>query len=170
MKINKRAIGLSLLGIVAVLQFIRPSKNESNDQTNNIANKYPMSQDLKQVMEVACNDCHSNLTRYPWYTNIQPVGLWMADHVKEAKREINFSELGKRPVWLINHKMEEVIEMVKEGEMPLKSYTWTHGDAKLTEPQKGMITDWAQGVMDSLKANNPADSLIMPKRRSAPGK
>lgn len=164
MKINKKAIGLTLLGILALVQFIRPEKNVSNDQTYNITNKFPMSPELKQVMDVSCYDCHSNLTRYPWYTNIQPVGLWMEDHVDEGKRKMNFSEIGKKPVWLQNHKMEEVIEMVKEGEMPLNSYTWTHGDAKLSEAQKGMITGWAQGVMDSLKANYPADSLIMPKR------
>ena len=165
MKFNKKTIGLSLLGILAVLQFIRPTRNESNDQTNHIANAFPMSGELKQLMAVACDDCHSNLTRYPWYTNIQPVGLWLQGHVDEGKQHLNLSTLASRPVWLQNHKMEEVIEMVKEGEMPLNSYTWTHGDAKLSEDQKGMITGWAQGVMDSLAARYPADSLAMPKRK-----
>jgi len=60
--------------------------------------------------------------------------------------------------------MEETIEMVKEGEMPLNSYTWTHKDAKLTHDEKIKVTNWAQSVQDSMKAKYPMDSLVRPKR------
>jgi hypothetical protein len=64
--------------------------------------------------------------------------------------------------------MEEVIEQVKEGEMPLNSYTWIHKDAKLTDEEKTKLTNWAQSVMDEMKQTLPADSLIRPKRPEQP--
>jgi hypothetical protein len=56
--------------------------------------------------------------------------------------------------------MEEVIEQVKEGEMPLESYSLIHGEAKLTQEERVLLTNWAQSVLDSMKATYPIDSLI----------
>jgi Haem-binding domain len=83
--------------------------------------------------------------------------------VVNGKKEINYDEYTNRPLRYQYHKMEETIEMVKEGEMPLNSYTWTHKDAKLTEEEKAKITGWAQSVMDTMKARYPIDSLIRKK-------
>ena len=58
----------------------------------------------------------------------------------EGKKKINYDEYTNRPLRYQYHKLEETIEMVKEGEMPLNSYTWTHKDAKLTEEEKAKIT------------------------------
>ena len=54
--------------------------------------------------------------------------------------------------------------MVDKKEMPLNSYTWIHTDAKLTDVERNWITTWAKSAMDYIKANYPADSLVMPKR------
>ena len=59
--------------------------------------------------------------------------------------------------------MGDVIEQLKEGEMPLNFYTWIHKNAKLTEEEKAKITGWAESVMDTLKAHYPIDSLIRKK-------
>jgi hypothetical protein len=112
----------------------------------------------------ACNDCHSNNTRYPWYATLQPVDWWMSDHVKDGKKEINFDEFTNRPAFYQHRKMEEVMKQIKEGEMPLNSYTWTHKDARLTSIEKEKLTGWAQSVMDAMEVKYPADSLIRPKR------
>jgi hypothetical protein len=91
------------------------------------------------------------------------VGLWLANHVKEGKEHLNFDEYtNKRPRYQY-HKMEETIEMVKEGEMPLDSYTWTHKDAILTDQEKTRLIDWANSVMDKLKTMYPIDSLVRKK-------
>lgn len=165
----KRKILIALLAIFVVIQFIRPSKNLSGDETYSVTTKYEVSEQVSNVLQAACNDCHSNKTDYPWYAEIQPVGWWLDNHVNEGKRELNFSEFTKRPLAIQNHKFEETIEMVKEGEMPLSSYTWLglHGDANLSQEQKDLITEWAQAQMDYLKATYPADSLVR-KRREPP--
>jgi hypothetical protein len=163
--IKKILIGL-LIALVAI-QFIKPTKNVSGDTSKDISTLYPMSDNVKQIVTKACADCHSNTTVYPWYASIQPLGFWLADHVKEGKRELNFNEFASYRIAKQNHKLEEVIEQVKEGEMPLESYTLIHKEAKLTEEEKVTLTQWCQSIMDSLKAKYPADSLKL-KRRSAP--
>lgn len=156
---KKILIGLGVL--LLLLQFVRPAKNESDDQTYHLSTKYPVPDDVKQMLAVACDDCHSNKTVYPWYAEIQPVGIWLASHVNDGKRHLNFSNFASRKIAIQNHKFEEIIEMVKEGEMPMASYTLIHRDAILSEAQKGRLVSWAQSMMDSLKAKYPADSLVL---------
>lgn len=153
-----------LLAALIAIQFIHPKRNKSEGpQPNYIGKVYAIPDDVQSIMAKACNDCHSNNTRYPWYSKIQPVHWWLNKHVVEGKKKINYDEYTNRPLRYQYHKLEETIEMVKEGEMPLNSYTWTHKDAKLTEEEKAKITGWAQSVMDTMKARYPIDSLIRKK-------
>ena len=160
-----RKIMYVLLAAFIVIQFIHPAKNTSKGlQPNTIGNNYAIPADVKTILGKACNDCHSNNTRYPWYAKIQPVDWWMNKHVVDGKKDLNFDEFTNRAPRYQYHKMEEVIEMVKEREMPLKSYTWTHKDARLTSNEREKMTGWAQSVMDAMKVKYPVDSLIRPKR------
>lgn len=154
----------TLLVVFILAQFIRPEKNLSNDQANHISTKYPVPDTVEAILKVACYDCHSNITRYPWYANVQPVASWLANHVDEGKRKLNFSNFTSRKIAIQNHKLEEVIEMVREAEMPLASFTWVHRDAILSQGQKDLLINWAQAGMDSLKAQYPADSLVLKRR------
>ncbi len=159
-----KKIMLVLLVALIAIQFFHPKKNKAEGpQPNYIGIAYTIPEDAKSIMAKACNDCHSNNTRYPWYSRIQPVDWWLNKHVVEGKKKINFDEYTNKPLRSQYHKMEEVIEMVKEGEMPLNSYTWTHKDAKLTDNERSTITGWAQSVMDTMKARYPLDSLIRKK-------
>jgi len=163
MKIVKKIL-IGLLVVLIIIQFIRPEKNQSDTKTAaDITAMYPPDAATASLMDKACNDCHTNNTKYPWYSNFQPVAWWLNDHVQDGKKHLNFSEFGTYRLRKQYHKMEEVIEQVKEGEMPLNSYTWTHGDARLTAEQRAQITGWAQSVMDSMKAKYPIDSLVKKK-------
>ena len=53
---------------------------------------------------------------------------------------------------------------VKDGEMPLNSYTWIHTDAKLSNEQKNVIINWAGSIRDEMKNKYPIDSLERPKK------
>jgi hypothetical protein len=154
------ALGVALV----VIQFIHPAKNQSNNNTNSITTRYDVPEPVLTVLKTACFDCHSNSTVYPWYANIQPVAWWLADHVNDGKKHLNFSEFTTRKIAVQNHKLEEVIEQLKEGEMPLNSYTWIHKEANLSPEQKNLLINWAQTTMDSIKAHYPADSLVMKSR------
>jgi hypothetical protein len=159
-----KKIGLGVLAVLVLIQLIRPTRNLGNDLTNDISTKYPVPADVAQLLKTACNDCHSNYTVYPWYTNIQPVGWWLQHHVNEGKEKLNFSEFTTYRPFRQFHKLDETIEMIKEGEMPLNSYTWVHTDAKLNEEQKALLTNWAMSVQEAMRKEYPADSLVRPKR------
>lgn len=161
-----REILIGVLVILVIIQFIRPKKNLSDDQTHSIALKYPVSGEVKELLRVACEDCHSNKTAYPWYVNIQPVAWFLDNHVQEGKAELNFSTFTKLPVAVQNHKFDEIIEMVEEKEMPLKSYTFfgLHKDANLSNQQREVLISWARQQMTMLKNEHPADSLKIKKR------
>lgn len=159
----RKIMWVLLIALIAI-QFFRPERNKSEGpQPNYIGNLYPIPEDVKPILAKACNDCHSNNTRYPWYSNVQPVLWWLDKHIREGKKNINYDEYTHRPLRYQYHKMEETIEMVKEKEMPLNSYTWVHKDAKLTREERSKITGWAQSVMDAMKATYPMDSLVRKK-------
>ncbi len=165
MKKYRKKILIGLLIILIGLQFYRPEKNLSGESANNISTKYPIPDNVMAVLKPACMDCHSNTTRSPWYAEIQPLGMWLAGHVKGGKQKLNFSTFTARKLAVQNHKFEEIIEMVKEGNMPLKSYTWAHHDARLSMEQRVLITSWAGAMMDTLRQKYPADSLVLQRRK-----
>ena len=164
MKKYGKKILLGLFAVLALLQFYHPEKNVSGESSHDITTKYNVPDDVKALLKPACFDCHSNYTNYPWYAAIQPVGMWLTQHVNEGKRELNFSAFTSRKIAIQNHKFDEIIEVVKKKEMPLASYTWMHKDAVLSDEQRLKITNWAQSMMDSLSRQYPADSLVLRRK------
>ena len=163
-KIMKRFLLFMLIALIAI-QFFHPKKNKAKgSQPNYIGNNFSIPADVRPILAKACNDCHSNNSRYPWYASLQPVHWWLNKHIMTGKKKINFDEYINKSLRYQYHKMEETIEMVKDGKMPLNSYTWTHKDAKLTDEERSKITGWAQSIMDSMKARYPIDSLVRKKK------
>lgn len=134
---------LIIIAILVLMQFIRIDKEapKSDPSKDLIAISQPPT-DVQNILKTACYDCHSNETAYPWYTNIAPVSWWLEHHIDEGREELNFSEWGNYSVKKANHKIEECVELVKAGEMPLSSYTWMHSEAKLSEEQRRMLCDY----------------------------
>lgn len=159
----KKILLFLLIGLI-VIQFIHPKRNISEGpQPNYIGNVFAIPADVKVILEKACNDCHSNNTRYPWYSRTQPIDWWLNSHVTDGKKDLNLDEYAHRSLRYQYHKLEEIAELVKEGEMPLDSYTWIHKDAKLTEAEKAAIINWADAAREIMKAKYPIDSLIRKK-------
>lgn len=159
-----RYIAIFLLAALVIIQFFRPKKNkQEGEAVNHITTVFAIPEDVNAILKTACYDCHSNNTRYPWYSNIQPVAWWHADHINEGKKGINFSEYASYNLRKKYHKMEEVIDEIKEGKMPIKSYKRIHKDARLSKEEKNKVIDWANSIMDTMKARYPIDSLIRKK-------
>lgn len=164
MKIVKRILLILLIALV-IIQFFHPAKNVSTgNSSNDIAEVYNVPADVKTVLNKACNDCHSNNTRYPWYNNLQPVAWWLDDHVQEGKSELNFNEFKSYRIGKQYRKMENVLDEVKKGDMPLTSYTLIHTNAKLTDKEKALVVGWAESIRNTIKAQYPADSLVRKKK------
>ncbi len=155
---------LLLLVIIVIIQFFHPQKNISSPDNlliNDISKVYSVPDSVNQILQTSCYDCHSNNTVYPWYSKIQPVAWWLNNHIVEGKKEINFSEFASYRLGRQFKKLDEIVKQVKEDEMPLSSYTLIHRNAALAPEQKIIITNWAKAISDSIKANYPADSLII---------
>ncbi|MFC5282750.1 heme-binding domain-containing protein [Pedobacter alpinus] len=130
---------------LVLIQFVKSEKNIAEGaQPNAITTKYLIPDSVQQILKVACYDCHSNNTKYPWYSAIQPVAWWLNDHVKDGKKHLNFDEFTTYTLKRQDHKLEEVIETQEDRWMPLESYSLIHGDAKLSETQRKVIIDWAK--------------------------
>ncbi|MBN8833249.1 MAG: heme-binding domain-containing protein [Sphingobacteriales bacterium] len=165
MKILKKIIWALLILFVLIQFYPRPEKNiQTGPASNNIANRYAPRQDVQNILKVSCNDCHSNNTVYPWYSKLQPVAMFLGNHIQDGKKELNFDEfLGYAPSRQF-HKFEEIKKIINEGEMPMQSYTLLHRDAKLTADEKSSIIQWVDASMDQMKAQYPPDSLVRKKK------
>lgn len=156
-----KKIFLFLLIAFVLFQFYpRPSKNKAQGpDAQDITRVHQVPDNVAAILKTSCYDCHSNNTNYPWYNHIQPVALWLNNHIEEGKTELNFSEFGSYRLRRQYHKLEEINEQVKEGEMPLSSYTLIHGDAKLSKEQKLAVAQWVESLTDSMERVYPPDSL-----------
>jgi Haem-binding domain len=163
-KFFKRLLLILLLAFV-ILQFFRPKKNISEAASaNDITKAYAVPTNVVASLQTSCYDCHSNNTKYPWYSHIQPVAWWLADHIEEGKKEINFNEFASYSPRRQYKKFKEINTQLEEDEMPLQSYTIIHGNAKLSKEQKVQIYNWTNAMMDSMKVKYPIDSLERPKK------
>ncbi|HVZ98359.1 MAG TPA: heme-binding domain-containing protein [Chitinophagaceae bacterium] len=163
-KVIKRILAILLIAWV-IIQFFRPDKNISTMAApNDIATKYPVPANVQGVLKVACNDCHTDSSRYPWYWNIQPVAWFLDNHIREGKRHLDFSIFTSYTIARQYHLLQKINDEIKEGDMPLGSYTLIHRDAILNSGQKQAISDWVAAARQQIEANYPPDSLILPKR------
>jgi len=143
-----------IAGVVVVfiiMQFFRIDKtNPPIDASVDMINVAQVPTEVSSILKTSCYDCHTNESVYPWYTNVAPVSWWIKKHVNEGRDELNFSEWGSYSLRRKDHKLDEIIEMVEENEMPLPSYLIGHGDADLSAEQKAQIIDWAKAVREDL--------------------
>lgn len=154
-----KKVFIGLLIVLVIIQFIHPAKNADTTTTpQDITVLYPMPDSVHEVLLKACYDCHSNNTKYPWYNNIQPMAWWLNYHINNGKKELNFSEFGKRPLVKQAKKLKKLAKEIKEEDMPLDSYTWIHKDAVLTDAEKAMVINWATNLSQQIKAQLPPDS------------
>jgi hypothetical protein len=150
----KQKIFIGLVLVLVAIQFVRPERNLSATPAftgpDDITVKFSTPPEVKQILATSCYDCHSNQTRYPWYAEVQPVAWFLAHHINEARRELNFSTFGAYPLKRQLKKLEAMSDEVHERGMPLKSYTLIHRDARLTDAQAAAFSAWADGIADKI--------------------
>ena len=147
---------LTLLILFVAIQFIQPARNNNNGQVlaTDITKTIPVPDRILGILKNSCYDCHSNDTRYPWYSYIQPGAWWMAHHIKEGKQNLNFSEFGSYSSRKQQNKLRAIGKSIDDGSMPIKPYLIIHSDAKLTREQKVLIQDWVNKTKDSIALKN----------------
>ncbi|TLP40982.1 heme-binding domain-containing protein [Arcobacter arenosus] len=133
----KRAL-LIIFSILIIMQFFQVDKeNKEIDTTLEI--KAP--DNIMTMLKNACYDCHSNQTKWPWYSNIAPFSWAINTHVKDGRKALNFSTWEEYSLEEKNKKMKEVFRTAYAS-MPLSSYIRFHEEADLTREQRTQIRDW----------------------------
>jgi Haem-binding domain len=162
-KIIRTAL-LILLAALIIIQFMRPQKNISEGVAiNDISSKFAIPGDVQDILKVACNDCHTNNSRYPWYWNIQPVMWFMNGHIEEGKRHLNFSIFTSFKIARQYKLLDNINKEIKSGDMPLTSYTLIHRDAILSEAKKAAVLNWTTASRKKIEDSFPPDSLKVNK-------
>jgi mono/diheme cytochrome c family protein len=89
----------------------------------------------RQLARRACFDCHSDLTTWPWYSNVAPVSWLVYADVKGGRAELDFTH------WNTTMKPSaaEVAEIVRSGEMPPFQYVLMHRNAKLSASEQAAL-------------------------------
>lgn len=132
MKKTSTRVLLGLLGAVVVLQLV-PFGHSHDNPPVRAEPSWP-STEVRALAVRACFDCHSNETKWPWYSHVAPASWLVAHDVEEGRDELNFSEWDKP-----QRHAKDAAEELREGEMPPAVYLPLHGQAKLSANEKQQL-------------------------------
>jgi hypothetical protein len=134
---------LVALGLLVAVQFHRPAKtNPPVDQSKTIEAHTQMTPQVKAILDRSCRDCHSNGTRWPWYSHVAPVSWLVVDDVNHGRKDMNLSDWGQYDQSEAANKLRDMCREVRAGVMPLNSYTFIHRGAKLSAEDVKVLCDW----------------------------
>lgn len=136
-----------------VSQFFGPAKtNPATDSSKSIESRIQVTPQVNAILDRSCNDCHSNKTRWPWYSNVAPLSWFVIDHVDEGRQNLNFSEWGRYTQRDIDGLLKQICGEVQAGAMPLSSYTPLHPGSKLSTDDVKSLCDWTNAERARLAA------------------
>jgi Haem-binding domain len=138
------------IALAVVVQAYRPARdNPPIVATRTLEAAVAVPAGVEQILARSCNDCHTDQTRWPWYSNVAPISWIIADHVTDGRRHLNFSEWLRPdvedPAEYARQKFVSVCRELKIGRMPLLSYEVLHPEARLSTTQIQTICDWNGG-------------------------
>jgi hypothetical protein len=145
---------LQLVGICAavglLIQVARPARtNPPTDPARAIAAHVAIPPAVQTTLRRACYDCHSDETRWPWYSGVAPVSWFVIGHVNDGRRKLNFSDWEAHGPRTPTPPFAQICREVTGGGMPLSSYLLLHADAKLTSDDVALLCAWANQVAGS---------------------
>ena len=149
-RIFKKILIIGLV-IFLLMQLYQPARNKDNGALlpSHITKLYTVPDSVQIIFAANCYDCHSNNSKYPWYSYIQPARFMMERHIRNGKKDLNFSEFGNYSKRRQESKFESIIKQVRSGEMPLASYTMLHKNSRLTATQKETVINWIDSILKS---------------------
>ena len=152
MSLRRYGLATAVLAAVAVTTAVlTPAPtNPEIDPSLDVRAVSPVPARVMSLMSQACLDCHSDATRWPWYSKIPPVSWLVAHDVREARSEVNFSRWGEYNAFDRADKLDEACELVSAGDMPLWSYRLLHSRARLTDEDVRAFCEWTDAEAERL--------------------
>jgi len=140
-----------LIVIFVAIQFIRI------DKTNPVVDEkltLKAPKEVGSILQKGCYDCHSNETKWPYYSNIAPISFFVGTHVKKGRKALNFSIYNQIKDDIKVQRLKRAIFMVKTERMALPSYVSAHEEAKLSKDEKNILINWFKDELASLGESN----------------
>ena len=131
--------GLAVIVLLGAMQFVPVSRVNPTERS-----EAPRPAEVQALLQRACFDCHSNETRWPWYSYVAPVSFLIARDVREARRELNLSVWNQYNERRKARKFKEIVEQVEKKKMPQWYYVLVHPEAKLSDAERETIMNWAK--------------------------
>jgi len=132
---------------LVVIQFFRPDKTVATSMTaDDINKKMQIPANIQGIFKRSCYDCHSNETKWPWYSAVAPVSWVIADDITKGRAKMNFSEWGKMKESKQEQRLSDICEQIKEDKMPLPKYLLLHKDNTLSKAEKDTIYGWVKSL------------------------
>jgi Haem-binding domain len=149
-KISPGKIALGAVGLILIIQLFRPSRtNPPMEAAQDLSAAMHVDAGVQAILDRSCNDCHSNRTVWPWYSEIAPISWLVASDVNGARRHVNFSAWGAYPAYQRQSHLDDICKMVTERDMPPLTYTLMHAAARLSEPDRQAICAWTKAAGQS---------------------
>lgn len=150
----KKILIILLMGFILIQFFRIDTENPPVNEGMDFLTIKNTPESTANLIRNGCYDCHSNETKYPWYTNIQPVAWFLKSHIDEGRKKLNFSTFATYEPKRQAHKLYEAVEMVESGEMPLDSYILGHPEAQFTPDQKAQVLKYFNSVETDIRTEN----------------
>jgi hypothetical protein len=110
---------------------------------------------VRSALRGACFDCHSNETRWPWYSSV-PLVSWLIEHdVSEGRAQLNFSTWQEYSTFERADLLDKVCEKATKREMPLWQYRLLHRESRLNTPDVVALCTWSRREAARLVAAGP---------------
>lgn len=156
----KKVLNIVLIVVVVAfvaIQFRRPVReNPPFDPQHAVEAHVKVPAPIAAIFERSCNDCHSNKTVWPMYSQVAPASWLVADHVNEGRTHLNFSVWGTYDKRRQGKKLQQICDEVTDGLMPIPNYTWLHRNAKLSPDDVKAICGWTEVASEEMDAKEPA--------------
>lgn len=99
---------------------------------------------IETLLTRACYDCHSNRTRWPWYSRVAPASWLVARDVALGRKELNFSEWGSYYPQTRMRKLQWMGRTLRARALPPWSYRLMHPAARLSAEDRAMLERWIE--------------------------
>ena len=150
----KKILVILLIGFI-LLQFFPIDKNNPAPTPNmDFLTIKNTPENTAKLIRNGCYNCHSNESKYPWYSNVQPIAWFLKNHIDGGRKELNFSTFATYEPKRQAHKLDEAAEMVEKGEMPLDSYVLGHTEANFSAAQKEELVKYFRMVESEIRLLN----------------
>ncbi len=137
---------VGLFGLLQLLPGPRPT-NAQVDAAHTLRANVNLTPQVSALLERACENCHSQTTKWPWYSRVAPISWQVVKDVDNARKAMDFSEwsthLGRRPQIAASALLACCSDLERKR-MPSRIYLLLHPEARLNDEDRKVICEWSK--------------------------